>query len=315
MTSIIIGTRGSPLAIAQSTQICDQILHYHPDLNITLKTISTYGDELQSLPDAAQPTSFEKGWFTGALENALLEKQVDMVVHSLKDLPTASTHDTLIVAAIPKRVFAEDLLISKMPTTSFNPLLDLPEHSTIGTGSPRRRSQILAIRPDLCVRPIRGNVGTRIQKLIQDPSLDAIILARAGLARLSFSVPKEIFVAPIPLHVLLPAPGQGALAIQTRQDDKLIQDLLLPIHDPRTAQAVTAERAFLQALGGGCLAPVAAFAEYQTHAASIQAFFEPAGFAPRKYGLSAPPDTSPVTLAQRLAKLFEQSSASYVPRS
>ncbi len=304
-SAIILGTRGSPLALAQTQQILKTLQSHHPHLSFQTRTFTTHGDTLQSLPDHDQPPVLEKGWFTGALEAALLEKQAHIIVHSLKDLPTESAHSSLIIAATPIRAAANDLLISKWPLHSENPLLDLPPQSTIGTGSPRRQAQIRALRPDLRTRSIRGNIGTRIEKLLCDSDLQAIILAQAGMDRLRLNLPSTLHSAPIPIHSMLPAPGQGALAIQTHTDHKEIISILSSIHHLFTHQATTAERAFLKALGGGCLAPIAAYAEFTSLKSSLHGFYAPSHLAkPVSLAITAPPHHDPIELGSRLAHLI-----------
>jgi hydroxymethylbilane synthase len=193
-----------------------------------------------------------KGLFTSELENALLSGQVDAAVHSLKDLPVEDTPG-IVLAAIPEREIAHDVLVSANGYT----LSNLPEAARVGTCSIRRTAQLLARRPDLTILPLRGNVDSRVRKALNG-EYDAIVLAQAGLIRLGMQDHiSEVFS----LEMMLPAPGQGALAVQCRADDSETLKLLAAIHDPITAAAVDAERAFLTGLGGGCALPVAAFAE------------------------------------------------------
>ena len=193
-----------------------------------------------------------KGLFTSELEEALLSGKVHSAVHSLKDLPVED-RPGLVVGAIPERESALDALVSADAWT----LSGLPEGARVGTCSLRRTAQLLARRPDLTLLPLRGNVDTRVRKALNG-EYDAIVLAQAGLRRLGLEKHiSEVF----PLDVMLPAPGQGALAVQCRADDHETLELLSAIHDPLTAAAVHAERAFLSGLGGGCSLPVAAFAE------------------------------------------------------
>lgn len=304
---IILGTRGSPLALAQTRQIQQKLQSAHPDLTFEIRTITTHGDKLQSLPDHEQPTHLEKGWFTGALENALLKKEVHIVVHSLKDLPTESTSPQLTLAAIPQRAAANDLLLSKSPLSSHNPLKDLPPGSIVGTGSPRRHAQILASQPELHTRSIRGNIGTRIEKLLRDPSLHAIILAQAGIDRLAPDIHSSLHLAPIPILSILPAPGQGALAIQTHTDHQAIIRLLFDtLHHAPTHKAITAERSFLQAMGGGCLAPIAAYAEYTDQRFILHGFYAPEHLTtPFIFSLTSTPQEDPIELGTRLAQLMK----------
>jgi hydroxymethylbilane synthase len=255
MIPYVIGTRGSELATAQTRQVMADLKKAWPTRNFELRIIKTQGDALVDDPARANE-ALGKGIFTSELEAALLGKRIDMAVHSLKDLPTTDTPG-LMLAATPKRADARDVLISR----KIKEIAKLPKDGTIATGSPRRQAQLLKLRPDLKIVGIRGNIDTRLQKFRQNFNLDGTILAAAGLERLQ---PKILgfTVAPIPLTEMLPAPGQGALALQTRiEGSEDLRSLLESIHDPLTATAVIAERAFLSALGGGCREPIAAYAE------------------------------------------------------
>jgi hydroxymethylbilane synthase len=221
----------------------------HPGLECSEYVITTTGDRVLDRP---LPEIGGKGLFTSELEDALLSGEVHAAVHSLKDLPVEDTPG-IVVAAIPEREVAHDVLVSADGSTISN----LPEGARVGTCSLRRTAQLLARRPDLTILPLRGNVDTRVKKVLNG-EYDAIVLAQAGLTRLGLQAHiSEIF----PLEVMLPAPGQGALAVQCRADDTETLELLAAIHDPLTGAAVGAERAFLSSLGGGCSLPVAAFAE------------------------------------------------------
>lgn len=246
---IIFATRSSALARWQTQRVIQLLQAEHPDLECSESVITTSGDrELdQPLPEIG-----EKGLFTSELEDALLSGRVHAAVHSLKDLPVEETPG-LAVAAIPEREAAQDVLVSAQGQK----LSDLPQGARVGTCSLRRSAQLLAWRPDLTILPLRGNVDSRLQKL-RNGEYDAIVLAQAGLIRLGLqSYISEVF----PLDVMLPAPGQGALAVQCRADDAETIRLLTAIHNPLTAAAVAAERAFLSGLAGGCSLPVAAFAQ------------------------------------------------------
>jgi hydroxymethylbilane synthase len=246
---VVIGTRGSALAQRQTNMIAAALRRHWPDLGIRLHIIRTTGDRNQG-------TSLQviggQGVFVKEIEEALLSGQIDLAVHSLKDLP-GEIAPGLALAAVPKRADARDALISR----GGQRLLELPPGATIGTGSARRAAQLRALRPDCIIADLRGNVDTRLRKAL-DPAgpYDAIVLALAGLRRLRRSgVVTEI----LPYSVMLPAPGQGALGLEIRADDVRLRELLAPLDDPATHAAVTAERAFLAALGGGCQAPIAAF--------------------------------------------------------
>lgn len=244
-----LGTRGSALARWQTDHISQLLQNAWPGLETHIQVITTRGDRVL---DTALPNIGGKGVFTQELENALLEGNIDLAVHSLKDLPTENPKG-LTLGAIPQRATPHDVLISKQGYT----LKTLPKGAVIGTSSRRRAAQLLHQRPDLHMLDIRGNVDTRVHKAL-DPNgaYDAIILASAGLERLGQShVISEI----LSLEDMLPAPGQGALAVQCR-DEQESRSWLAPINHTATEIAVTAERAFLSGLGGGCALPIAAYA-------------------------------------------------------
>ena len=246
---LIFATRPSALARWQTARVIRLLQAAHPGLECSELVIHTTGD--RQLDDPLLEVT-EKSLFTSELEEALLSGRVDTAVHSLKDLPVEDKPG-IVIAAIPEREAAYDVLVS----TNRQTLSSLAEGARVGICSLRRTAQILACRPDLTILPLRGNVDTRLKKVI-DGEYDAIVLAQAGLTRLGLQDHiSEIF----PLKVMLPAPGQGALAVQCRADDAKTVELLTAIHDPLTAAAVEAERAFLAAIGGGCVLPVAAFAE------------------------------------------------------
>jgi hydroxymethylbilane synthase len=248
MSAIRIGTRGSALALWQARHIAARLSADAPGLEIMLVEIVSTGDEVTDVPLAAVEGT---GFFTATLERALLAGQVDVAVHSHKDLPVAQTPG-LIVAAVPERGPVEDVLCARDGLT----LAALPPGARVGTCSTRRTAQVLARRPDLVVGPLRGNVPTRIGRLATG-EFDAIVLARAGLERLGLDRHiTEVF----PAATFLPAPGQGALAVQCRGDDAAMAARLAPLDDDDTRRRVTAERAVLHALGGGCSVPVAALA-------------------------------------------------------
>lgn len=246
---MIFATRPSPLARAQTAHVIHLLKAAWPGLKCQEHIITTNGDHIVDQP---LPEIGGKGVFTSELEAALLLRQVDVAVHSLKDLPVEETPG-ITIAAIPARDVAFDVLVSANGQT----LANLPEAARVGTCSPRRSAQLLACRPDLTILPLRGNVNTRVHKLMSG-EYDAIILAAAGLRRLGL---ETHITETFPLDVMLPAPGQGALAVQCRADDVETLGILAAIHDPLTFAAVTAERAFLAGLGGGCSLPVGAFAQ------------------------------------------------------
>lgn len=245
---LLIGSRGSALALWQSEHTAALLRERHLGLAVEILIIVTTGD---SILDAPLSRIGGKGLFTKEIEEALLDGRVDLAVHSLKDLPTTLPAG-LALGAVLSRHEPSDALISARGEH----FADLPSGARIGTSSLRRRAQVLHARPDLVVESIRGNVPTRIMRAAAD-DMDAVILARAGVERLGLGVHiTEILSA----ELLLPAPGQGAIGIEIRGGDTRVQRLLAGLQDPVTRCAVDAERAFLQALGGGCQVPVGALA-------------------------------------------------------
>ncbi|MDW8261290.1 MAG: hydroxymethylbilane synthase, partial [Phycisphaerales bacterium] len=242
-TVLHLGTRGSPLALRQAEQVRQLMRKAWPMVTLRITVIETRGDQS---PEQPLPQIGGKGLFTEELNDALRHHRIDLAVHSLKDLPIDDIPG-LAIGAILEREDPRDALVSRLACTS---LASLPAGAVVATGSPRRAAQILRHRPDLRVAPLRGNVDTRWKKVL-DPSagFDATLLALAGLNRLGLTG-REI--APIDPEAVLPAPGQGALAIQCRADDAVCRNLLASLDHTPTRLAVTAERAFLAALGGGC---------------------------------------------------------------
>jgi hydroxymethylbilane synthase len=275
MKPIVLGSRGSPLALAQTRQIMGDLKRAWPGRNFEIHVIKTEGDKLSESPDA-ENLKLGKGLFTAELERALLAEEIDLAVHSLKDLPTSSP-EGLMVAAIPKRGDAWDVLITK----NTEPKEALPENwvtasgslrrvllgpelrygAIVATGSARREAQLRLVRADLSTVPIRGNIDTRLRKFRENDEWSGLILAAAGLARLNPDT-ADLTVTRMPFSQMLPAPGQGALALQTRTEHSVdVRTVVRVLHDPVTSAAVTAERMFLQALGGGCGEPIGAYAE------------------------------------------------------
>lgn len=253
--SFVVGTRGSRLALVQTEIALGALRTLHPDANFETRPISTHGDRsTESLSEIGG-----RGVFVIEIERALLAGEIDIAVHSLKDLPSEERPGLTIAATLP-REDVRDALVSRTGAT----LADLPSGATIGTGSPRRAAQILALRPDLAIRDIRGNVDTRIRKA-EDGEYDAVVLAVAGLKRLGvLERASQVFSA----EEILPAVGQGALAVQVRTDDYDASRLVSAADDAITRVAVTAERALERRLGGGCHAAIAGYATVGGHAAS-----------------------------------------------
>ena len=246
--TVIAGTRGSRLALWQTQHVLQALERAWPRLVCRMQRFQTKGDKTLDVP---LPQIGGKGLFTAELEQALRDKRIDVAVHSLKDLPT-ETASGLTLGAVLGRTTAHDALVAREPWT----LDTLPVGASVGTSSYRRTAQLRHRRPDLAVVPIRGNVDTRVRK-VQSGSYDAAVMAAAGLERLGLT---EAITARLPFEVMLPAPGQGALAVQCRADDAHILSLLAALDDEEDRAATTAERAFLQALGGGCATPIAAYA-------------------------------------------------------
>lgn len=242
-------TRPSALARWQTRWTINALAAIWPNISFEETIITTSGDKILDRP---LPEIGGKGLFTSELEKALVEGQVDAAVHSLKDLPVQDSPG-ITIAAIPVRAEVRDVLVSADGSN----LDSLPEGARVGTSSMRRASQLLAYRPDLHPEPIRGNVDTRLRK-VEERQYDAIVLASAGLVRLGL---ERYITQWLPLDLMLPAPGQGALAVQARAGDERTLALLAPLEDLPSRRAVEAERAFLSHLGGGCSLPVAAYAE------------------------------------------------------
>ncbi len=246
--TILLGTRGSPLALAQSEYVRALLLSAHPDLQIETTIIQTKGDLIL---DRALSRIGDKGLFVTEIENALLQGRIDLAVHSCKDLPSV-TPDGLVLAAFPARADARDVLISRHGLT----LDRLPHGARVGTSSLRRACQLRAYRPDIEIVNIRGNVDTRLRKAMTE-DYDAIVLAAAGLQRLALLDRVTEFLDP---SLMLPAVAQGTLAIECRAGDPGLLELLGTLDDPATRLVTTAERALLRRLEGGCQVPIAAYA-------------------------------------------------------
>jgi hydroxymethylbilane synthase len=254
---LIFATRPSALARWQTQWVINALKIIHPELECNQKIITTQGDKILDKP---LPEIGGKGLFTQELEMELLSGAVHCAVHSLKDLPVENPAG-LTIGCIPARAEVRDALVSK----NGYPLAMLPKGASIGTSSLRRAAQLLSARPDLRTEPLRGNVDTRLRKVLEG-QCDAIILAGAGLVRLGLEKHVTEWLS---LEQMLPAPGQGALAVQCRARDQATLNLLAALEDPSTRKAVTAERAFLSGLGGGCSVPVAAYAKVESQASKV----------------------------------------------
>jgi len=241
---IVIGTRGSKLALRQSLMVKEALENLWEGLEVELSIIKTTGDKITDVPLAKVGG---KGLFVKEIEDALLAGSVDLAVHSMKDVP-AELPSGLIIGAIPKREDPRDVLVS----VSYRSLMDLPQGAVVGTSSLRRTVQIRMLRPDLKVETLRGNLDTRLRK-VKEGLFDAVILAAAGIHRMGWH---EVITEYLDPQEFLPAVGQGALGIEIREDDREIAELVSKIHDKTTAFSVTAERSFLRELEGGCQVPI-----------------------------------------------------------
>ena len=297
---IVLGTRGSRLALAQAQIAKEALLSSGAVEAIDIRVIKTIGDQRLDLRLNDSGKSFEKGLFTKELEQALLSKEIDLAVHSLKDLPTEPVEHLIIDAVLP-REDPVDVLVSKIP----GGLDALPKGSLIATGSPRRAQQIRHLRPDTRVCDVRGNVPTRLEKLVRNQEWSAIVLARAGLRRLQLAPENErlsfldtsLFVTD--LTGLLPAAGQGAIALQCRANDSAGRSVLSRINDPVSWDCVTAEREFLRLVGGGCSVPIGVYASIEGDTMTLAAIvFEEAGKL--RQGSVTVPAKAPLDAAQVL---------------
>ncbi|MCH2507843.1 MAG: hydroxymethylbilane synthase [Dehalococcoidia bacterium] len=243
--TLLIGTRPSPLAIIQTNEVVDWLKNFYPDLTFDIVEINSVGDRN---PDASI-RSLGKGIFVKEIEQALIDKRIDVAVHSLKDLPV-DDNDLLTSLTVCPREDSRDVFISKFKCD----LSNIPTGSIIGTSSPRRKVQILAVRPDIVVSEMRGNVGTRLSK-IGSSDYDGIVVAAAGINRLGYG---DYIDQYLDTNTIIPEPGQGALAVQFRNENTYVQELCIQIEDSDTKIAITEERNFVKEVGGGCKVPIAA---------------------------------------------------------
>jgi porphobilinogen deaminase len=330
---IVIVTRGSALALAQANAVMAQCRAAFPKLHFELKIVKTTGDKLQTASLAKEGTELPKGLFTKELEVALLKHKADIAVHSLKDLPT-ELPGGLKLGAVGKRADVRDVLIyrdaayleaaeANKDSAEWTPgqskrrgftgkvrVKDLPAGTVVATSSTRRKAQLLALNPNLRVPDIRGNVVTRLHKLADRPEIDATVLAMAGITRLNFTisaegrlqgdaVPDGLLATILDTDVMLPCVGQGAVGIEVREEDERIGTICERLNHFNTLQCVTAERAFLAAMGGGCQSPVAAYAEVSGDKLNMRALsftHGPVRHAEAKVSLK-----EPVELGQLLA--------------
>ncbi|MBI4319169.1 MAG: hydroxymethylbilane synthase [Chloroflexi bacterium] len=259
MERVIIGSRGSALALWQTEHVIEQLRRVWPDRQFTIEKIKTEGDQVLDVPLASIGS---RGLFVKEIENALISGRVDLAVHSLKDLPSQLTPG-LTLAAISKREDVRDVLVSRDNQT----LDELPPGAHVGTSSPRRAAQIMAYRPDLQVINLRGNLDTRLRKATT-AQYDAVVVAAAGVIRLGL---QERITQYLPMSICVPAIGQGALAIEARAEDEELILLVAPLDDADVRASVTAERSFMRALGGGCQAPAGAYGRAEGQRLEIEA--------------------------------------------
>jgi hydroxymethylbilane synthase len=246
---IIIGTRGSELALWQTNAVKSKLESFYPELSVSVEIIKTKGDKVV---DTALWKIGDKGLFTKEIEQALLDGRADLAVHSLKDLPTEQP-EGLVISAYTDREERRDVFISKR----YSSIDELPEGASVATGSLRRRAQLLHYRNDLKIEEMRGNIITRLRKF-EESTLDAMILAYAGLKRLSLeSKVKQI----IPSEIMLPAAGQGIMAVESRENDDEVNELVKILNDSNSSIEASAERSFLRSLEGGCQVPIGVFSK------------------------------------------------------
>lgn len=297
---LTIGTRKSALALWQAEYIKKALEGYDPELTVTLEHIVTKGDKILDVPLARIGG---KGLFTTELESRLLAGTIDLAVHSLKDLP-ADLPDGLCLAAVTARSHVHDAFVSNR----YAALDALPQGACVGTSSLRRRAQLLARRPDLTVRDLRGNVDTRLKKL-DDGEYDAIILAEAGLTRLGLT---DRITQLLPTDTMIPAVGQGALAIETRADDDDLKQALSFLCDEETTAATTAERTFLAAINGSCQVPVGVYGKAKDGQLTLSCIIAaPDGSRVFRHQATGPVSDSR-SLGQQAAKtLLDEGAAKY----
>lgn len=289
MKTVRLGTRGSRLALTQSGWVADRLRECHAGLDVELVEIRTSGDIIQ---DVALGPEHGQAFFTKEIEDALLDRRIDLAVHSCKDLAT-TMHAGLVLAALPEREDPWDVLVSR-----HGGLDALPEGASVGTSSPRRKGFLRAARPDLDIRDQRGNVPTRLGAA-DEGRVDAVVLAAAGLARLGLS---DRATATLDPSVMLPAAAQGALALQVRTDDGRLRDLTRALDHGPTRLAVEAERACLRRLEAGCQAPVGALAtvDVRGRVGLEAAIVSPEGIVRERRAASG--DDSPDTLGEAVAE-------------
>ncbi|MDI6703898.1 MAG: hydroxymethylbilane synthase [bacterium] len=254
---ITVGTRGSKLALIQTDWVIERLHELYPRIEITVKTIKTKGDRVRSTLEKIRG----KGFFVKEIEEALLNREIDMAVHSIKDLPTELPKG-LLIGAVTKRLDPGDALISK----DGKKIDALPANSSIGTSSLRRKAQLLAYRQDLKIRDLRGNLDTRFKKL-EKMEYSAIVVAACGVERFGW---KDKITQILPTDIFLPASGQGALGIEIRVDDEEIKEVVKKLNDENSHICIVAERSFISTLGGGCRVPIGVLGDIKEQELSLQ---------------------------------------------
>ena len=259
---LVVGTRGSNLALVQTNWVVEQLKKNNPDIEFEIKIIKTKGDLIKDLP---LDKIGDKGLFVKEIEKSLLDKEIDMAVHSMKDMPSYLP-EGLKFAHSPRREDPRDALIFR---EGYKTLEDLPQGAKIGTGSKRRKYQLLKHRPDLEIVPIRGNIETRIKK-IETENLDGVVLAASGLRRAGLEEKIDYY---IPTDIMLPAPAQGILALEIREDDKETEKIIDSIKDNITKVQIDAERGFLIGVNGSCHIPMGAYCEVDGEKISLTGLY------------------------------------------
>jgi len=302
MKSIRIGTRGSKLALWQANYIKSELEKINPYYEFEIKNIKTLGDTVYDIP---LEQIGGDGIFVKQIEIALLNGEIDLAVHSMKDLPTI-LQDWLIIGAITKRADPSDVLISK-GNLDFT---HLPENAKVGTSSLRRRSQLLYARHDLNIVEMRGNVDTRLKKL-ETEDMDAIVLAYAGIERLGYA---DLVTQKLPYDICLPAVGQGALCIEIKENDKEMFDMVNNINHSESSEEVRAERAFLYKLGGGCRVPIAGLGNSENGKLSLIGFVgDRDGHIILRSDVSGSPE-NPEIVGEKLANILIDMGAKSIPQ-
>lgn len=296
-STLVVGTRGSQLALWQAEWVQRQIRAISPQISVVLKRIQTSGDKIQDVPLAKIGG---KGLFVKEIEEALLRREIDLAVHSMKDVPSVLP-EGLEILCVPEREDPRDALISR----EGHSLDKLPRGGRVGTSSLRRQAQLLHVRPDLEIAILRGNVDTRLRK-VRENHFDAIILAASGLKRLGWEQEVTEYLS---VDVSLPAIGQGSLGLEGRSDDVFVRDLVSQFEHQPTRIAVTAERALLTRLEGGCQVPIAGYATFQGGTLTLDGLV--ASIDGKRYirrALSGPPEEA-VSIGTRLAEQLLESGA------